>query len=354
MRVCDKVYDQLSRPSGCVVFLALVVMGLGQIVFAVGTNVVTPPRFDVAVPPSTTNRVDGTQVELSDNSVKFTLFLPDGWTNANTSNITLCVAFHTAPAFTVHEHVRRGARDPLAVFSLGTGSSAYRVPFEDTNRFTRVIQIVEEELRRHGAAAAARIATVDVSSFSAGYGAVRELVKTTKYFDLIRRIILLDSLYGSLEPQTGVATNRVPSREHIDVWAPFARSAIRGEKTFVLTTSEVPTPTYASTSECAAALLARLDLKSEPTPQKAPTNTNAFVLLTRTDAGNFHVWSYSGPTDRPTWRMSVTWLRYGRRRSKVRPPGLRRNIILFHESLRQAHGHYHIEEGPIDLQHAGA
>jgi hypothetical protein len=235
-------------------------------------------------------------VPLEDRDVKFTLFLPNGWTNAMSSKAILCAHFHTVPWFAIQEHVRRDAMEPLMVFALGEGSSTYRVPFEDTNRFSRILVLVADELKKRGASANTRLAHVDVSSFSAGYGAVRELVKSPEYCKIIRRIVLLDSMYAGLETEEKGSTNRRPLAAHIDVWVPFAKAALRGEKTFVFTHSQVPTTAYASSSECAEALLQRVGLKARAVPANsipAASDPN-FPLLARTDSGRLHVWSYGG------------------------------------------------------------
>jgi hypothetical protein len=137
---------------------------------------------------------------------------------------------------------------------------------------------------------------VDVSSFSAGYGAVRELVKSPEYCKIIRRIVLLDSMYAGLEPEEKGSTNRRPLAAQIDVWVPFARAALRGEKTFVLTHSQVPTTTYASSSECAEALLQRVGGEARAVAANSipAANDPNFPILARTDRGGFHVWSYGG------------------------------------------------------------
>jgi len=248
-----------------------------------------------AIAPST-NELRGSQIPLEDRGVKFTLFLPDGWTNAVASNSVLYVHFHTVPLFAIQEHARRDAKEPLAVFMLGEGSANYRTPFEDTNRFARVLALIEDELKRRGAPSGTRIGNVDISSFSAGYGAVRELVKSPEYFKIIRRILLSDSFYGGLEPTSVGATNRVPLAEHIDVWVPFARAAMRGEKTFVLTHTQIATASYASTFECAAALLQRVGVKAETVATNSipAANHPDFPILARADSGRFHVWNYSG------------------------------------------------------------
>src|SRR5689334_7823832 len=89
-----------------------------------------PPRLDARVPKLATNEILGERLALEDRGVKFTVFLPQGWTNA--TNVT--VHFHTAASSAISSHVWRGSTDPLVVFAIGSGSSAYRVPFEDTNR----------------------------------------------------------------------------------------------------------------------------------------------------------------------------------------------------------------------------
>ena len=257
------------------------------------TAQVPPVMNKRAIAPST-NELQGTQVALNDRGTNFTLFLPHGWTNA-ISNSVLCVHFHGAPWFVIQEHLRRGAKEPLAVFALGEGSSTYRVPFEDTNRFARVLSLVESELYRRGAPIA-HITSVNISSFSAGYGAVRELVKSPEPFKTIRRIALLDSMYGGLEQQRAGNTNRVPLAEHIDVWAPFAKAAMRGEKIFVLTHSQVPTSGYASSAECATTLVGKLGLaaRSAGTDSLPAAKDPDFPLLSRVDAGGLHIWNYGG------------------------------------------------------------
>lgn len=247
---------------------------------------VTPPLFSHGA-PSPAAPSAGEQVALSDGDLKFTLYLPRTWVNGPVSNSTVTLHFHTVAPSAIASHVRRGSPNPLLVLALGSGSAAYRKPFEDTSRFTRLLSIVEREVARRNTNA--RVAHVEISSFSAGYGALRELLKTPAHFSRIDRIVLLDSLYGGLVKNDG--TNRVVEPEHVNVWLPFAEAARRGEKTLVMTLSQVHPDTFASTGECAAALLARLGMKLT---NAIPTATNAFPLLGRADAGNFHVWSYGG------------------------------------------------------------
>jgi len=159
-----------------------------------------------------------------------------------------------------------------------------------------VLRSIENELSRRSGSAPVQITGVDVSSFSAGYGAVRELVKSPAYFKIIRRIVLLDSMYAAFEPAAVTELNRRPANDQIEVWAPFARAALKGEKTFVLTHSAVPTDKYANSAECAKALLELLQVPRELVQSGTlPASTDPeFPLQSRADRGNFHVWSYGG------------------------------------------------------------
>lgn len=264
-------------------------------VIALRTRIVPPPMPRRSIAPST-NAVPGDSVVLEDNGTKFTLFIPRGWTASAPGKASVTVHFHTTPWFVIQEHVRRGAKEPLICFQLGEGSTVYRQAFEDSDRFGRVLRVVESELKKRGAPSLMQITAVDISSFSAGYGAVRELIKSPQYFKIIRRIVLLDSMYAGYEDTPGDAAVRRPVSEHIDVWIPFARAAMRGNKTFVFTHSAVPTGKYASSAECATALLRAVGAHGAPIQAgSCPAASDPeFPLRYRADAGNFHVWGYAG------------------------------------------------------------
>lgn len=234
----------------------------------------------------------GEVVPLEVAGMRLTLFLPPGWTEVSGR---LAIHFHTADWVAVGEHLAAGYRFPLVSVFLGSGSAVYRAPFTAPWVFPELIRRVEAELHARNAAFTG-VRGVDVASFSAGYGAVRELVQQPAAFALIKRIVLSDSLYGSLASGADGRGPRVVAREHVECWLPFTRAALRGGKTFVLTFSQVPTASYASTAECAAALVGALGLRAVPvSPGSLPaTRVADFPLLNRCDAGRFHVWSYAG------------------------------------------------------------
>jgi hypothetical protein len=235
-------------------------------------------------------------VELTNQGVRATLYLPDGWRAPADGASRLVVHFHTVAWFTIQEHVRHGSKLPLLNFALGEGSATYAKPFLDPARFQDWLGVVAVELTRRGAPPGTRVARADVSSFSAGYGAVREILKLDTNRAVIQRLVLCDSLYGGLADTNAPYPRRAVAREHVEPWLPFARAAVRGDKTFLITVSDIETTRYASTRECAEAVAAGVGARF------ADVETNAcaaarepdFPLRRRADAGRFHAWQYAG------------------------------------------------------------
>jgi len=250
------------------------------------------PRRQIAPTPFPEGSVS---LELTNRDARATLFLPVGWSEPRATGPQLVVHFHTIAWFTIQEHVRRGSPVPLLNFALGEGSVTYAKPFLDPVRFQEWLRLVERVLTERGAASAP-ITRVDISSFSAGYGAVREIVKLETNRHVIQRIVLCDSLYGGLARTNTPYPLRKVLAEHVEPWLEFARAAARGEKTFLLTTSDIETVRYASTRECAAAVAAMVgaEFKSVAKNSCAAAREPEFPLIWRADRGRFHVWNYAG------------------------------------------------------------
>lgn len=227
-----------------------------------------------------------------------TLFLPLNYTVPKNGAVELTLHFHGATWFVIQEHQRHGLGTPLVVLELGQGSTVYRRPFEDPARFDHLLDTVVQELRKQrGAADNAHVAAVNITSFSAGYGAVREIVKSEKHRTLIRRIILADSSYGSLDETALKEGKRVVAPEHVRPWADFARLALTGRKTLLMVTSEIAPETYAGTHEVARAVAESLGLQVEDVaPECCPAAAadQRYPLGARVDAGSFHWWGYRG------------------------------------------------------------
>ncbi len=265
-------------------------------VFAVDIDVpqvpIKAPPFPQREVPKTTIPFPGKSLELQDGTTKFTLFIPDAWHAPESGEIPLTVQFHCGTGFAIEEHLRHGLKTPLLVANLGNGSSKYRVPFEDRERLKRWMALALKSLPAQGTNS--HVTVLDICSFSAGYGAVREIIKSPEYFKLIRRVILSDSMYAGLQ-NTNAGAVREPSHENIEAWIPLAQAAVRGEKTFAFTHSQVPTD-YATTGECAAALIkiVKAPIVKIPAGSTPAASDPNFPLQYQSDLGNFHIWGYGG------------------------------------------------------------
>ncbi len=232
----------------------------------------------------------GVTVELA---TPETLFIPEGFTVPAGEEIHLTMHFHGTPWFVIEEHWRRGATTPLFIFSGFEGSSAYRRPYEDRDRLARNIRSVQQELARRYDRPDLRVTSIELQSYSAGYGAIREIVKSPEYVDQTTAIVLADSMYASFTSDT----DHRPLRDHVSPWFPIARRAMAGDMLFVVAHSSGAPRTYAGTTATARAVVESVGGELQPVrPGSLPSADPSldFPLITRFDRGGLHVWGYAG------------------------------------------------------------
>jgi hypothetical protein len=248
-----------------------------------------PPMLPATAPAQAPMPKGGLEFTVQAAGGPVEIFAPPGWSAGEAE--TLTVHFHTAAWLPIQAHHAAGA-GVVAVVNRPGLSSAYRVPFSDPAAFPALEQAVRDGLGDQGRPCPP-FAGLRISSFSAGYGAVRELVQQSTVFDRIRSVILCDSLYASLD---STSTDRRPDPAQIAAWLPLAQAAARGEKEFVVTVSEVPTD-YASSSECASAIISALGGSLAPAPNPPPVREakpEGFALLRSFVKGRLRVGLYEG------------------------------------------------------------
>jgi hypothetical protein len=107
-----------------------------------------------------------------------TLFLP-----ANLrlqGKVPLLVHFHGSTW--LPEAAARDGKTAVLTVQLGSGSSAYARPFADPKRFAELLKRAEEK-------AGVQFDPVTLSAWSAGYGAVREILKVPEYYQRVRGVL---------------------------------------------------------------------------------------------------------------------------------------------------------------------
>lgn len=201
--------------------------------------------------------------------------------------VPLLIHFHGAP-WLVERHVATHLpHAALITVQLGAGSSVYRRPFEHTDTFREMLREASDELHlKRG------WASITLSGFSAGYGAVREILRSPEYFAQVNNVLLLDGMHTSYVPEgKPPADGGAIDPAGLDSFLTFARAALRGKKNFVVTHSEIFPGTYASTTECADYLLSQMGLQSRAQLREGPIGMQQ---LSAVDERGFHVRGYAG------------------------------------------------------------
>lgn len=237
-------------------------------------------------PRATQSEPPGRRIELK--SLKgATLFVAPSF--KPDSHASLLIHFHGAP-WLIEQHIARHLpRVALITVQLGSGSSAYRRPFLQPDLFQLILAEARQELAlKHD------WSSITLSGFSAGYGAVREILRRPEYFAIVNNVLLLDGMHTSYVPEGKLlADGGLIDESGLDVFLKFAYEAVAGRKSFVFTHSEIFPGTYASTTECADYLLAKLRLQRKPHLRPGPLGMQE---LSAVDAGDFHLRGYAGNT----------------------------------------------------------
>lgn len=204
----------------------------------------------------------------------------------------LLIHLHGAP-WLVEHHVREHAPQAVLVtLQLGGGSRVYADAFTDPARFRT---LVGEARERASALAGGRIEleTIALTSFSAGYGGVRSILRQREHYDRVDALVLADSLHARyVGDATLPRTADLPvDSADLDVFTSFAADAAAGRKQMWVTHSEVYPGTYASTSETADVLLKHLGLTRLPVLRKGPIGMQQ---LSEARRGRFRLAGFAG------------------------------------------------------------
>jgi hypothetical protein len=177
-------------------------------------------------------------------------------------------------------------RNKVAVVSVqaGEGSAVYARLFDDPGRFLRLLAEAETK-------AGVKFDRVMLGGWSAGCGAVRQILKTPESYARVDRALLIDGMHTDYaDGKPGPLESKLDPG-NLAIWLQLARDAIAGRKRLIVTHSEIFPGTYASTTETADYLLAQLGLKRRAVLKWGPMGTQQ---LSETRAGKFLLLGYAG------------------------------------------------------------
>jgi hypothetical protein len=226
----------------------------------------------------------GRQINMSNAAWK--LFIPSTYQHRADNVADLLVHFHGDPQ-TVWNNAKYANLNTVIVTVNYSGlSSAYSTPFSNAALFQTLVDEALAKVRQQpDFPDGLQWDKLGVSSFSAGYGAVREILKSASYRNQIDALLAADSLYAT------TAGDGTPLDSQMADYKTFATLAKNGDKTFLFSHSQVPTPTYESTEETGNELLEHLGISA------APLNTNGLGTLNfyrYAESGDFRLWGATG------------------------------------------------------------
>lgn len=240
------------------------------------------------------HEVSGRRVPLSLGS----LLIPEK--GARAKRLPLVIHFHGA-TWLAEWSVRQTAADAAVIaIQLGSGSGVYSRAFAETDRFPKLLAEAET-------ASGLTFGPIILTSFSAGYGAIREILKHDAA--RIDGVLLMDSLHG------GYTTGSTPGPVEPELLAPFlnfVRDSVAGRKRMLITHSEVFPGTYASTTETADYLLQQAHLTRKPVLKWGPLGMQQLGVAS---SGGFELRSFAGnsaPDHVDQFHAMSEWLRWFR------------------------------------------
>lgn len=187
----------------------------------------------------------------------------------------------------VHLHGGEGARRVVAAAGLGVvlvavdagvGSRAYAETFYGPEPLEEILAGVDAAL------APAQLGHLVISSWSAGYGGVREILK--QHPTAPSGVVLLDSVHTSFGPDGESLVT-----EGLAPFVNLADRALHDGAVVVLTHSAISPPGYASTTEVADHLLEQIGGRRR---YGGLVPRHGVELKTRYDEGSFHLRGYTG------------------------------------------------------------
>lgn len=229
----------------------------------------------------------GRTIAMSD--AAWSLFIPSDYQSRG-GVADVIFHFHGDPATYRNNAKYAGLNAIIVTVNYGGLSSAYQTPFQNnTNLFNTLMSETLTRVRQQTDFADNLVwDKVGVSSFSAGYGAVREILKSPAYYNEIDSILASDTIYAGF---VSYPSNLSLIGSQMTDWRRFASDAKNGSKWFFVSHSQVDPVTYAST------VLTANDLMSAVGVSPQSVNYNGLGTLNfyrRATTGNFKVLGATG------------------------------------------------------------
>ncbi len=203
--------------------------------------------------------------------------------------MNLLIHFHGAGYVPKRAAYDSGRPFIVAAVNLGSGSAVYENEFRDESTFPRLVEKIRTCVSER-VSTDIEISRICLSSFSAGYGAVRAILKNDA--SMLDGIVLLDGLHTDYVPSGRVLSQGgALNTEKLNGFLEYARLAIEGKRQFLITHSEIFPGTYASTTETADYLIDSLHLQRHAVLKSGPAGMQ---MLSETHRSGLTILGFAG------------------------------------------------------------
>jgi hypothetical protein len=178
------------------------------------------------------------------------------------------------------------AQNRVAVVAVqaGSGSGTYVRLFEDPARFPALLKEAE-------AKAGVQFGRVMLGGWSAGCGAIRQILKAPDSYARVDAALMIDGIHTDyVDGKPGPLESKIGGG-NLEIWLQLARDAMAGRKRAIVTHSEIFPGTFASTTETADYLLKNLSLTRRPVLKWGPMGLQQ---LSEARVGRFLLIGYAG------------------------------------------------------------
>jgi len=188
------------------------------------------------------------------------------------------------------EFVKQAKGIVLVAIDLGIGSQPYADAFASPQAFTKLLASVEAEMARRTGRKKAYVRKLALSAWSAGYGAIGQILGQPAG-QKVDAVILLDSVHTGYADRAHTQLRT----QALEPFVKFAKRAAAGSRLMFQSYSSIIPPGYASTQEVAHHVIAELGGKPRP---RQGNGVLGLRMFERYDRGSYHARGYHGQ-DKP-------------------------------------------------------
>jgi len=174
----------------------------------------------------------------------------------------------------------------VIAIQVGSGSGVYARQFEGNAKFEELLAEAEQK-------SGMKFKPITIGGWSAGNGAVREILKSADSYARVQRVLMIDGIHSSYVNGTPGPLESQIVPDNLQIFIKLAQDSIAGRKQAIITHSEIFPGTYASTTETADFLLSQIGLKRKPILRWGPMGSQQ---LSEVKKGRFIMAGFAGNT----------------------------------------------------------